>query len=133
VDQEAAATIQEAAQLVERTGDIEVGDIDMPVFVRQKRLDKTLALAGDLGRVAVEQTGLLENPVDTGRAARDDVLVDHHESQAAITLQWEARMEVADGLFLLVLQPVIARNPGIMFVGLAVAVLPGVPRGGGQT
>jgi hypothetical protein len=42
-------------------------------------------------------------------------------------------MEVADGLFLLVFQPVIARNPGIVFVGLAVAVLPGVPLGGGQT
>jgi len=41
-------------------------------------------------------------------------------------------MEVADGLFLLVFQPVVARNPGIVFVGLAVAVLPGVPLGGGQ-
>ena len=104
----------------------------MPVFVRQKRLNKALAFAGDLGCVTVEQAGLLENPVDAGRAARDDVLVDHHESQAAIALQREQSMEVADGLFLSVFEPVIAGNPGIVLVGLAVAVLPGVPLGGGQ-
>src|SRR5262249_48187590 len=132
MDQESATTIQEAAQIVEGAGDIDVGDIDMPVLVRSERLHKALALAGDLGRVAVKQAGLLENPVDAGRAARDDVLVDHHESQAAITLQREQSMEVADGLFLLVFQPVVARNPGIMLVDLAVAVLPGVPLGGGQ-
>jgi hypothetical protein len=41
-------------------------------------------------------------------------------------------MEVEDGLFLLGLQPVVARDPGVVLVGLAVAVLPGVPLGGGQ-
>jgi hypothetical protein len=41
-------------------------------------------------------------------------------------------MEVADGLFLLVFEPVVAWDPGIVFVGLAVAVLPGMPLGGGQ-
>jgi hypothetical protein len=40
-------------------------------------------------------------------------------------------MEITDGLFLLLFEPVIARNPGIVLVGLAVAVLPGVPLGGG--
>lgn len=132
MDEESATTIQEAAQVVKRAGDIDVGDIDMPVLVRPKRLDKALAFAGDLGRVAVEQAGLLENPVDARRTARDDVLVDHHEGQSAIALQREQSMEVADGLFLLVFQPVIAWNPGIVLVGLAVAVLPGVPLGGGQ-
>jgi len=132
VGQEAAATIQEAAQVVEGAGNVDVRDINMPVFVRQKRLNKAFALAGDLGCVAVEQAGLLENPVDAGRAASDDVLVDHHESQAAITLQREASMEVTDGLFLLVFQPVIARNPSIVLVGLTVAMLPGMPLGSGQ-
>jgi hypothetical protein len=41
-------------------------------------------------------------------------------------------MEVEDGLFLLGLEPVVARDPGVMLVGLAVAALPGVPLGGGQ-
>jgi hypothetical protein len=41
-------------------------------------------------------------------------------------------MEVEDRLFLLGFEPVVARDPGVVFVGLAVAVLPGVPLGGGQ-
>jgi hypothetical protein len=41
-------------------------------------------------------------------------------------------VEVEDGLFLVVFEPVVTRNPGVVFVGLAVAVLPGVPLGGGQ-
>jgi hypothetical protein len=41
-------------------------------------------------------------------------------------------MKVEDGLLLGVLQPVVARDPGVVLVGLAVAVLPGVPLGGGQ-
>jgi hypothetical protein len=41
-------------------------------------------------------------------------------------------MEVQDGLSLLGLEPVVARDPGVVLVGLAVAVLPGMPLGGGQ-
>jgi len=41
-------------------------------------------------------------------------------------------MKVEDGLLLLGLEPVVARDPGVVLVGLAVAVLPGVPLGGGQ-
>jgi hypothetical protein len=41
-------------------------------------------------------------------------------------------MEVEDGLLLVVFEPVVARDPGIVFVDLAVAVLPGVPLGGGD-
>jgi hypothetical protein len=59
-------------------------------------------------------------------------LVEHHEGQAAVALQGEEGVEVEDGLFFLRLQPVVARYPGIVFVGLAVTVLPGVPLGGGD-
>ena len=41
-------------------------------------------------------------------------------------------MEVEDGQLLLGFEPVVARDPGVVLVGLAVAVLPGVPLGGGQ-
>src|SRR5262249_23769402 len=66
MDQESATTIQQAAKRVEGAGDIDVGDIDMPVLVRSERLHKALALAGGLGRVAAKQAGRLENPVDAG-------------------------------------------------------------------
>jgi hypothetical protein len=41
-------------------------------------------------------------------------------------------VEVEDGLALLGFEPVVARDPGVVFVDLAVAMLPGVPLGGGE-
>lgn len=132
VDGESATAIEEAAQVVEGAGDVEVGDINVPVFVRTQRLHEAVAFAGGFGRVAVEQASLLKDAVDAGRTTGGDVLIEHHESQSSITLQRKEGLEVADGLFFLFLQPVVAWNPGIVFVGLAIAVLPRVPLGGGQ-
>jgi hypothetical protein len=42
-------------------------------------------------------------------------------------------MEVDDGLALLGFEPVVARDPGVVLVDLAVAVLPGVPLAGDDT
>jgi hypothetical protein len=41
-------------------------------------------------------------------------------------------MEVKDGPFFLGFEPVVAGDPGVVLVGLAVAVLPGVPLARGQ-
>jgi hypothetical protein len=41
-------------------------------------------------------------------------------------------MEVEDSLLLLGFEPVVARDPGVVLVGLAVAAFPGVPLGAGQ-
>ena len=82
--------------------------------------------------MAVEQARRLEDAVNAGRAARGDVLVEHHEGQAAVALQREPGVEVEDGLFFLGLEPVVAGDPGVVLIGLTVAVLPGVPLGGGQ-
>src|SRR4051812_38682839 len=95
-------------------------------------LDEPLALGGGLGVVPVHESGGLEDAIDTGGAAGDDVCIEHHEGQAAIALQGEEGMEVEDGLLLLGVEPVVAWDPGVVLVGLAVAVLPGVPLGGGQ-
>jgi len=132
VDDEPATAIEEAAQVVEGTGDVDVRDIDVPVLMRPQRLDEPRTLGGGLGGVAVEQASRFEDAVNTGGAARHDVLIEHHEGQAAVALQGEEGMEVEDGLLLLGLEPVVARDPGVVLVGLAVAVLPGVPLGGGQ-
>src|SRR6185312_6491826 len=67
-----------------------------------------------------------------GGAAGDDVLVEHHEGQAAVALQREQGVEVEDGLSLLDFEPVVARDPSVVLIGLAVAVLPRVPLAGGQ-
>ena len=82
--------------------------------------------------MAVEPARVLEDAVDAGRAAGGDVGVEHHEGEPAVALQGEELLEVEDGLFFLGLEPVVAWDPGVVLVGLAVAVLPGVPLGGGQ-
>jgi hypothetical protein len=74
----------------------------------------------------------LEDAEDAGRAAGDDVGIEHHEGQAAVALQGEAVVEVEDRLLLQLGEPVVARDPGVVLVGLAVAVLPGVPLAGGD-
>jgi len=43
VQKKAAVTIENAAEVIERTGDIDVADIDMPVAVRPSRLVESLA------------------------------------------------------------------------------------------
>jgi hypothetical protein len=129
---ETAAAIEQAAQVVERTGDIDVRDIDVPVLVGPQGLHEALALGRGLGSVAVEPARLLEDAVDAGRATSDDVGVNHHEGEPAVALQGKEFLEVEDGFAFLGFEPVVAGDPGIMFVDLAVAVLPRVPLGSGQ-
>src|SRR5262249_55623077 len=64
VDREAAATIEQAAQVVEGAGDVQVRDIDMPVFVGAQGLQEALPLGGGFGQVAVEPARFLEDTVD---------------------------------------------------------------------
>ena len=132
VDREAATAVQQAAQVVERASYVDVRDIDMPVFMGHQGLHEALALGGGLGRVPVEPASLLEDAVNAGRATDSDVGVDHHEGQAAVTLQGEECLEVEDGLTFLGFEPVVTGDPGVVLVDLAVAVLPRVPLGGGQ-
>jgi len=104
----------------------------MPVLVGAQRLHEALALGGGLGSLSVEPAGLLEDAVDAGGAAGGNVGVEHHEGQPAVALQGEEFLEVEDGLLLLGVEPVVAGDPGVVLVDLAVAVLPRVPLGGGQ-
>ena len=46
VDDEAAASVQHAAQVVEGAADVEVGDVHVPVLVRLQRLDKAGSFPG---------------------------------------------------------------------------------------
>jgi len=80
--------------------------------------------------MAVEEASHLEDAVDAGGTTGGAVLVEHHEGEPSVALQREQGVEVQDGLFLLCFEPVVAGNPGVVFVDLAVTVLPGMPLGG---
>ena len=53
VDDEATTAIQEAAEVVEGAGDVDVGDIDMPVLMRLRGVAQTLSLFGKAGAAIV--------------------------------------------------------------------------------
>ena len=74
-------------------------------------------------RAAAGRPGF-EHAVDRRRADGDHVAVKHHKGEAAIALQRVLAGKVDDGLALGRLDPVIARDQGVVFVGFAVAACP---------
>ena len=75
-----------------------------------------------LGVGPASSPACLEDAVDAGRAAGDDVGIEHHEGQAAIAFEGMLAGEDADAFLLVVGEPVIARHPGVVFVDLAEAL-----------
>src|ERR1019366_2350642 len=119
VDEEAAVTIEEGAQEIKRTGDVEVADIDVPLLVRLEGLDEAGAFLGDVGRLAGQQSRFFEDAIDAGRAASDDIGIEHHEGHAAIAIEEGAQeikgagdVEVAD-----VHVPLLVRLEGLHEAG----------------
>src|SRR5215831_1950088 len=64
VDDEPAVAIEEAAEREERAGNVDVGDIDVPVFVGPPGLLKALALFRGLAVVGLHQAGVAEHTID---------------------------------------------------------------------
>ena len=71
---------------------------------------------------AIEQSCGGKHAVDARQAGRDDVLVDHHECQPAVALEWEALVKGDDLALLFVEQPVVTQDMAVVLVRLAVAV-----------
>jgi len=130
VDDEATVAIEDGAEEVERASDVEVTDIDVPVFVGLERLDEAGAFPGDVGRGPGQKSGGLEDAVDAGRTASDLVGIEHHEGQATIAFRGMRSRESTDAEFLVVGEPVVAGHPGVVFVDLAEALLPVVELAG---
>jgi len=135
VDDEAAAAIEDGAEEVVSAGDVEVADIDMPVFVGFEGLDEARAFFGDVGRSAGQQLSGLEDAVGAGRAASDvawggGIGVEHHESQPPIAFERVVASEGADAIFFVIGEPMIARHPGVVFIDFAEACFPVVELAG---
>src|SRR5215208_16201 len=119
-----AGAVEDRAQVVERSAQVEVGNVDVPVLMGPQGLDEASPLLRGLGVPAVEDAGGGEDTVDARRAGGDDLLVEHHEGQPAVSLEREPVVEVEDGLLLVRQEPVVAWDQGIVLVGLAVALAP---------
>jgi hypothetical protein len=124
VNDEAAVAIEDGANEVKSAGDVEIADVDMPVFMRLERLHKAGAFLGDVGRRPSQEAVGFQDAIDAGRAAGDDIGIEHHEGQAAIAVERVLAREDANPFFFVASEPMIARHPGIMFVDFAEAFFP---------
>ncbi len=57
-------------------------------------------------------------------ADRDDIIVEHHEREATVTVEWMAVVEVENRLFFPRLQPPVAGHLTVVLVGFAVTLRP---------
>ena len=65
----AAESVEDRAQVVEGAGDVEVGDVDVPVLVRTQRLLETSALLRRLLIPTIQQPSGAQDAVDAGRGS----------------------------------------------------------------
>jgi len=124
VDDVATTTVQKTAQIVKGSANIDVGNINMPVLVGLKRLNKAGPFLGCLAVPAPEQLGSTQDTINAAGTDGNNIPVEHHIGQATIALQRMLLVKIDDCLPLPILQPEIARNGGIVIVGFAVALLP---------
>ena len=124
MNQETAVAIQDAAQVVERRANVQVGNIDMPM--RLRRLFKTHPFLRGLSVPLPQQPRPIQHPPHAGRTHRHDVGVQHHERQPPIAFQRILLVERNDRLLLPILQPKVSGNPAIMLVDLTVPLAPAV-------
>lgn len=124
VDNVTAVAVEHATEIVKRPCDVHVSDVDVPMAMGPPGLSESLALLGWLSFPSLQQSGLTEDTVDAGGADRDDVGVDHHVGQPPVAVQRMIVVEVDDGVFFPRFEPMVPRNPAVMFVGLAVPVSP---------
>ena len=97
----------------------------MPVLVGLDRLLEASALAGvGVGVPASQDPGVFQDPIDGRGADGEPIGVEHHVGQPAVAFAGMAIPEVQNHPFLLVAQPEISRDPGVVLVDLAVAILP---------
>src|SRR5450756_977603 len=122
--QETTVPIQHAAQVVERTRQVDVGNIDMPVLVRLGRLFKPRPLARRLAFPARKQSRLFQHAPYARRADRHHLSIQHHERQPPIPFQRILQMETDDGFLLPRRQPEIPGNPTVVLIHSPVALSP---------
>ncbi len=124
MDDEAAASIEDADQIIERAADVDVADVDVPVLVRPQRLLKALAFCALRAIPAGEAACPLEDAIHGGRAGRDHIRVHHHIGQPAVAFQRVFGVEGENCLLLPGFQPMVAGHEGVVLVDLPVSRSP---------
>ena len=124
MDDETSASIENAAQIIERAANVDIGNIHMPMVMGLERLHKAGTLEAFFSVPLLQQPRLAKNSPSTAGADGNDVLIEHHERQPPIPLKGIVHRKIDDGFPLPRFKPEIAGNQPIMFVGFAIPLDP---------
>jgi hypothetical protein len=119
-----ATAVKQAAEEEECSPHVDIGNVDVPVFVRRERLLESGPLERRSGIMPLHQPRIAEYSVNAGRTGCCHVGVEHHEGETAVTFKGGFVVELDDGLLLPVFEPPVAGNPAVMLVDLAEALPP---------
>ena len=124
VNDRTTAAIQDAAHEVKRPADIQITDVDVPVFMGLDWLLKAGSFLGGLAVESVHHAGFAKNPVNGRGTDGHDIGVQHHERQSTIAFHGISAVEVQDRFLLPIFEPEISRDRTVVFVDFAVTFLP---------
>src|SRR3989339_1397063 len=124
VDHIPTESVQDPAQVVKGAADIDVTDVDVPVFVRLERLHKSGPLLRCRAGPRLQHPLLLQHPIHRARTRRCHTRVDHHERHPPISLARMAEVEPDDRIFLPRVQPPVPWNQAVVLVGLPIPLDP---------
>lgn len=120
----AAISIKNTAQIIKCPPDIEIGNINMPMLVPPKWPLKTTALCGCSTVPFAQKSFSTQHPINAAGANRNHIGIKHHEGKTTISLIGMQQIKINDGLFLPVFKPEVSGNPGIMFIDSPITLLP---------
>ena len=80
-------TIQNDAQVIEGSTEVDVGNINLPMLMRLRRLLEAGPLTRRLAFPPGQQASLLQQPPNARRTNRHHPSIQHHEGQPPKTLQ----------------------------------------------
>ena len=124
MNDEATASIENTAQIIECATDVDIRNIHMPMVMGPEWLHKAGSLEAFLPVPLLQQPCLAKNSPGAAGADGNDVLIEHHERQPPIPLKGIVHRKIDDGFPLPRFKPEIAGNQPIMFVGFAIPLDP---------
>lgn len=96
MNNKSATAVKDRAQVIERSADIDVRQVNVPVIVWSEWLHESISLGRLLGVPSIQQSSRFEHTVGRGRTHRHNVSVHHHVRRAAVSFEWILGAELDD-------------------------------------
>lgn len=104
----------------------------MPVFVRGERLEEALAFSRSWQVARADDAGTLEHAIGRRGAHCGHVAIEHHEGKPPVAFERILSGKGFNGGALLWLDPMVAWDHRVVFMGFAVAMFPAVELARGE-